>query len=121
MRVIVAGLRDIAPGEEFTDYELVCRVIQESGFRITELVSGGARGVDRLGERWAAERGIPVRQFIPEWDSYQGKSAGVIRNGLMAAHAEALIAIWDEKSRGTRDMLERALRKELPVHLHLLG
>lgn len=121
MRVILAGVRDIAPGQEFTDYELVCRVVQESGFTITELVSGGARGVDRLGERWAAEHGVPIKRFTPDWNGPFKKAAGHIRNTEMADYAEALIAIWDEKSRGTKDMLEKALREERLIHLHLLG
>ena len=47
MKVIIAGSRDI------TDYSLVCRAISESKFDITEVISGTARGVDTLGEKWA--------------------------------------------------------------------
>ena len=119
MRVIICGVRDIGPAQ-FTDYELVCQAVQESGFAITEVVSGGARGVDLLGERWAAERDVPVHRIEADWQAF-GKSAGVIRNGLLCAYAEAVVAIWDEKSRGTKDCLERALRKGLPIHLQLVN
>ena len=60
MKTIIAGSRDL------TDYNLVKLAVEESGFEIAEVVSGGARGVDRLGERWAKEHGVPIKRFIPE-------------------------------------------------------
>ena len=114
MRVIVAGSRGIK------DYELICRVIADSGFDITTLVSGGADGVDRLGERWATERGIPVDRFNAQWDLY-GKKAGPYRNQKMAEDADALVAVMVRRgSRGTQDMLTRARTIGLRIHLHLV-
>ena len=72
--------------------------------QVTEIVSGGARGVDRLGERYARQRGIPCKVFPALWEKY-GKSAGVIRNGKMAAYADYGVAIWDGESRGTAHMV----------------
>lgn len=69
-----------------------------------------------MGERWAKERGIPVRQFLPNWED--GRSAGIIRNLEMANYADALIAIWDGKSRGTRHMVEAARANELKVTVY---
>lgn len=93
MKVIIAGSRGI------TDYAIVERAIRESGFQITEVVSGTARGVDRLGERWAAEHGIPVAPFPADWKI--GKNAGILRNAQMAEYAEAAIIIWDGSSNGS--------------------
>lgn len=101
MRVIIAGSRDIV------DPGIVDEAVRESGFEITEVVSGGARGVDRMGEAWARKHGIPVKVFPADWDK-NGKSAGPIRNEEMAKYAEALIAIWDGYSRGTDNMIDRA-------------
>ena len=101
MRVIIAGSRDIA------DYNLVIEAISSSPFKITTIVSGGARGVDKLGERWAKEHDRRVKKFYADWDVY-GKAAGHIRNVRMAKYADALIAVWDGKSRGTRDMIDVA-------------
>ena len=53
MRVIIAGSRDI------TDYALVCRAVEESGFEVTQVVCGCRRGAYKLGERWADEHGVP--------------------------------------------------------------
>jgi hypothetical protein len=74
---------------------------------ITEVVSGGATGVDELGEAWAKAQGIPITQFLvskADWDTY-GKSAGPRRNRVMAAYGDALLAIWDGASRGTANMI----------------
>ncbi len=79
MKTIIAGSRDI------TDYSLVCRAISESKFNITEVISGTARGVDTLGEKWVADNKIPVKKFFPNWSI--GKQAGFLRNLLMEVKA----------------------------------
>lgn len=108
MKTIVAGSRGI------DDYQVVQKVIDSAPWQITEVVSGGARGVDRLGERWAREHRIAVMLFAAEWGRL-GKKAGVLRNEQMARYAEALIAVWDRSSRGTRHMILRATELGLRV------
>ena len=76
---------------------------------ITEVVSGGARGVDHLGERFAQQNGIPLRIFPADWEKY-GKAAGSIRNNQMALYADVLLAVWDGDSRGTQDMIAAMCR-----------
>lgn len=112
MRVIIAGSREII------DYGIVMDSIFNSGFinSLSEIVSGGARGVDRLGEKCAQELGIPVKVFKADWDRY-GKGAGHIRNEQMANYANALIAVWDGKSKGTKNMIDCAKRLGLKVHI----
>lgn len=97
MKVIVAGSRSII------DYEFVKKHLDDCQLSIKEVVSGGAIGVDRLGERWAKENNIPIKQFLPDWKQY-GKQAGFLRNHDMALYADFLVAFWDGKSRGTQDM-----------------
>jgi hypothetical protein len=111
MKTIIAGSRSI------NDYKVVKKAIVESGFQITEVVSGGAKGVDRLGERWARENRIPIQTFLPDWIR-QGKSAGIIRNIDMAGYADALIAIWDGVSKGTAQMIESAKLRGLKIYIH---
>lgn len=101
MLVIIAGTR------HFIDPKLLDKTIEESGFHITCVISGAARGVDLLGERWAQKRGIGVRSFPAKWDAF-GKAAGVMRNEDMAKVAQALIALPCQHSKGTKDMIERA-------------
>ncbi len=114
MRVIIAGGRDIF------DMEAVATAIAEAGFKITEVVCGLARGVDTLGSEWAMNHGIPVTNFAADWQKF-GKRAGTVRNALMGNYAEALIAVWDGKSRGTKHMIDYARMKNLKVHVHPYG
>jgi len=77
---------------------------------------GDDAGADRLGEQWASKHGIPVKQFPAQWRKH-GHSAGYKRNETMADNADALIALWDGKSRGTKHMIDIARRKGLPVYV----
>lgn len=112
MRVIIAGSRSIK------DIALVEAAVSESGFAVSQVVSGTATGVDLLGEQWAARRRIPVARFPADWDRY-GKRAGHIRNRKMAENADALVAIWDGVSKGTANMIEQASAMGLKVHIYL--
>lgn len=113
MRTIIAGSRTI------DTYTAVALAVHASGWaeEISEVVSGAARGVDALGERWASEHGVPVKRFPADWGAYK-KAAGPMRNEQMAAYADALIAVWDGESRGTEDMIARAEARGLKVYVH---
>jgi len=111
MKTIIAGGRDLARPR------LVEAAMEDCPWQPSEIVSGAARGIDRMGEEWAGEREIPVKQFPADWDTHP-KSAGPIRNRQMAKYADALVAIWDGKSRGTKNMIEEAKRKNLEIHIH---
>jgi hypothetical protein len=110
MKVIIAGSRSIA------SMEVVEQAIKESGFEITQVVSGLARGVDTLGLSWGKKNSIHGVGIPADWGLF-GRSAGLIRNQEMADYADALIAIWDGKSRGTKDMIDRATKKGLKVYV----
>lgn len=112
MRVIIAGTRTI------TDYDIVKQAIIESGFTITEIVCGLAKGPDILGEQYSKENNIPVTYFPADWKGF-GKAAGHIRNEQMGDYTigGGLIAIWDGQSRGTRHMIDYARRKGLLVYI----
>lgn len=110
MKTIIAGSRDI------TEYELVVQAVAESGFVITEVVCGMAKGVDMMGYRYAQEHGIPVKEFPANWNKH-GRAAGPIRNKEMADYADALIALWDGESRGTKNMIDLANRQGLKVYV----
>ena len=86
MRVIIAGSRSMTGAEE------VAIAIVHFGFAVTEVMSGGARGVDTLGEAWARTHKIPIRRVPADWQRY-GKSVGFRRNEAMAHVADALIAV----------------------------
>ena len=129
MKVIIAGSRppDFARTPEGWDAENVWfdeaakaieTAVAGSGFEITEVVSGTARGIDTLGEMWAAENRLPVKRFHPKWHGPLGqvnKRAGFDRNEQMANYADALIAIWDGQSRGTKHMIEAMKQRNKPA------
>ena len=111
MKTIIAGSRILR------DPKLVEAAVKASGFHITEVVSGEAAGIDQLGEKWAAVNGLPVKRFVPKWKTH-GKAAGPIRNRAMAEYAQALIAIWNGKSKGTENMIQQARDHGLEVYVH---
>jgi hypothetical protein len=112
MRVIVAGSR-----EGFVARN-VFEAIEESKFTITEIVSGTARGVDTDGEYYARCNKLPLKQFPANWNLY-GKAAGYIRNKEMALYADALVAVWDGKSPGTKNMIETMKSLNKPVYVYI--
>lgn len=113
MKVIIAGSRTI------NDYYELIEAIKGCGFRITQVISGGCRGADTLGERYAREHRIPISHMLPDWNKH-GRSAGPRRNSEMATQADALIALWDGESRGTKDMIEKAHERGIPVYVRLV-
>ena len=119
MKCIIAGSRTIK------DYGLVLDAIEKSGFEITEVVSGTADGVDKLGERFAMDEAIPIKRFPANWKKY-GKKAGPLRNEEMAVYVQqyfgGAIIIWDGISRGTRSMISLAKSRLQPkkVYIHTL-
>lgn len=92
------------------------RVIQMNKLAPT-VITGGAKGADSIGDAWAMEVGLITEVFEANWAAY-GKSAGPVRNEQMALAADGLVAFWDGKSRGTKDMIRRALTKGLEVHVY---
>ena len=114
MRTIIAGSRSI------TDYAVVEEAVRASGFEPSVVLWGGAGGVDALGKHWAEVRGLPWEPFFADWERH-GRGAGPIRNQKMANNADALIAVWDGKSHGTKDMIAKAKRRGLKVYVHDLS
>lgn len=116
LRVIIAGSRTIN-ADHPRALEALHVVVVASGFDIGCVVSGGARGADDLGERYARWRGLSLQVYPADWKTL-GKRAGPIRNEQMAENADALIALWDGDSPGTRHMIETARTRGLLVHVH---
>lgn len=111
----------IAGSKGFDDYELLEREVLAYADSIPEdfsvsIVSGGARGADRLGEIFAYAHGAQVYRYPADWNSY-GKSAGYIRNDQMALIADGLIAFWDGNSKGTKHMIDIMNRHQKPVYI----
>lgn len=113
MKVIVTGCRDYKNTKHIED------VLNNSPFEITELITGGAPGVDAVAFVWGLSKGLPQQEFLAEWDKYF-KYASSKRNTEMAEYADALIAFWDGKSPGTRSMINIAEHLGLKVKIIMI-
>lgn len=76
----------------------------------TEIVSGGAIGVDRSARNYARTHNIKLKEFLPEYERY-GRSAPLKRNLQIIDYADEVIAFWDGMSHGTRFVIENAKEK----------
>lgn len=131
MKLIIAGSRSI------TSYSILLSAIVESGIwsnykRSIEVVSGTARGADRLGEQFAEKNALKLFKKPAEWDKWRVAGANVqVRNGKkynalaghwrneeMAEMADQALILWDGTSTGSLDMMNRMLAHGKPVYLY---
>lgn len=112
-KVIIAGSRDY---DDYHHLSKACDYLLSALYERAriEIVSGTARGADKLGELYANERGYLLTRFPADWNTH-GRSAGYLRNRKMAEYADALIAFPIGKSPGTRDMIRQARQLDLHV------
>ena len=111
-KVIIAGGRDFADYQKL--YKTANKILQNK--KNIEIVSGGAKGADALGEKYAKEMSFELKIFPADWNKH-GKGAGFIRNKQMADYADALIAYWNGESKGTKHMIETAKKQKLNIRI----
>ena len=109
-RLAVVGSRT------FHDYDLLSQVLGSVHTPISIIVSGGAKGADSLAEKYALEHDIDTDIYLPDWDKFK-KTAGFVRNYDIVANADAVVAFWDGKSRGTMHTVKIAEKAGLPVYI----
>lgn len=85
---------------------------------ITEIVSGGARGVDTCARDYALAHGLKLTEFLPEYDKY-GRGAPLRRNITIIEHADLVLAFWDGKSRGTKFVIDNCKKRNVPVRVYI--
>lgn len=119
MKLAIVGSRGI------TDRTVLDAAIQQwfaesytvagsAGHRITEVISGSARGVDTLAAQWATEHGVKLTECIPDWEQH-GHRAALLRNEDIVRAADAVLVIWDCKSTGTKHSMDVAKRLKKPT------
>lgn len=115
MKTIIAGSRKGVDIDDFLD------ALDGVSWEITEVISGGAEGVDSLAEAWADNKKLPLKIYEADWVKDKN-AAGFIRNERMIneSGAEALLAIWDGQSKGTSRMIKIARKKGLKVQIHFV-
>ena len=110
MKLAIVGSRD------FDDYDKLKESIPFEAPDISVIISGGAKGADTLGWRFAATMGIPTLIFKPEWDKL-GKKAGFIRNQQIVDACDMVLAFWDGKSKGTEHTISLAKKAKKPTFI----
>lgn len=111
MKLVIAGSRTLNPSYQFIWNAIKMLKLQT----ITEIISGGAEGVDSEAQHFASHMDLPFSLFPADWKTH-GKAAGPIRNKQMAHYAHALLLIWDGESRGSSNMKKEMLKLKKPVY-----
>lgn len=106
----------IVGSRTFADFDLLQQAVDalRETQDVTCIVSGGAQGADKLGERYAAKHSLKINVFEPDWKKY-GKVAGMIRNKDIVAAADHVLAFWDGKSKGTKNSIDHAKKMNKPL------
>ncbi len=107
MRVAIIGSRSLRV-DHLEDY------LPEN---VTEIVSGGARGIDTCAREYALAHGLKLTEFLPEYEKY-GRSAPLRRNVTIIEYADLVIAFWDGSSRGTKYVIDNCKKRNVPVVVH---
>ena len=109
MRVAVIGSRGLTVGR-LEDY---------LPMDTTEIVSGGARGVDACARDYALRHGLKLTEYLPEYNRY-GRAAPLKRNITIIENADLVLAFWDGVSRGTKYVIDNCKQRNIPVEVYIL-
>jgi len=86
----------------------------------TEIVSGGAKGIDTCARDYALLHDIKLTEFLPEYNKY-GRGAPLKRNLQIIEYADVVIAFWNGKSKGTKYVIDNCKKMNVKVDVHLIG
>lgn len=114
MKLIVAGSRDYS--DKATLFMILDNVKKD--YPLEKIIHGGSQGPDLIAGEWAAANGIECKVFEADWDKHK-RAAGPIRNKQMAAEGTHLLAIWDGSSKGTKNMISEAAKKDLKTKVFI--
>ena len=106
MKLLIVGSRSI------NDFDLSGYITDE----VDTIISGGAGGVDSLAEKYADAHRLSKYILRPKYKLY-GRAAPLKRNEEMVEIADAVLIIWDGKSKGTRYTLNYAQKTKKHVTL----
>ena len=85
----------------------------------TEIVSGGAKGVDTSAKEYAKSNGINLTEFLPEYTRF-GRSAPLKRNISIIEYSDIVLAFWDGKSRGTKFVIDNCRKLGVEVRVYII-
>lgn len=85
---------------------------------VTEIVSGGAKGIDNCAKEYAIKNRLILTEFLPEYKRY-GRNAPLKRNLQIIDYADLVLAFWDGQSKGTKFVIEHCKAQNKPVRIFL--
>jgi predicted Rossmann fold nucleotide-binding protein DprA/Smf involved in DNA uptake len=113
MKAAVVGSRSVS------HYDVVKAILNQYTF--TQIISGGAKGVDRLAEQYSNENNlVEPLVILPDWKRYN-RGAGAVRNREIVDSSDFVIAIWDGKSKGTLISINYAKKQNKPLYVWLIS
>lgn len=110
MRVAVVGSRDLR----------VRHLENYLPASVTEIISGGARGIDTSAREFARARHLKLTEFLPEYQKY-GRSAPLIRNITIIQNADLVLIFWDKKSHGSKFVIDNCRKRNIPFVVYVKG
>ena len=109
MKVAVIGSRGLSVSD-------LGRYLPEN---TTEIVSGGAKGVDTSAREYALAHGIKLTEFLPEYTRF-GRGAPLKRNITIIEYSDIVLAFWDGKSRGTKFVIDNCRKLGVEVRVYII-
>ena len=88
--------------------------------KTTEILSGGARGVDTCAKNYATKQGIKITEILPDYKKY-GRAAPIKRNIEIIEKADAVVAFWDGKSKGTEFVINHCKKHNKTVKIYVIN
>ena len=82
----------------------------------TEMISGGAKGIDTSAREYATANNIRLTEFLPEYNKY-GRGAPLKRNIEIIQNADKVLAFWDGESRGTHFVIKKCQEQNIPIEI----
>ena len=121
MKILICGSRDVDEQEVLA---ALCKLTLELSNHIVdlhdmEIILGGARGVDKIAEKWFRDAGVPIKVFTANWEEY-GRRAGILRNIKMLNYlgdSGMVVAIHNGDSPGTAFVIKEAKSRNLQLKI----
>lgn len=112
MKVAVVGSRTLSQA-------YYARLSENVPAGCSEIISGGASGIDALAEQYAVKEGLKLTVIAPDYEKHH-KSAPLFRNAQIVEQADYVLALWDGKSKGTLNIIMTCLTQHKPIRLVLV-
>ena len=109
MKVAIVGSRSLS----VNDFE---RYLPQG---VTEIVTGGAKGIDTCAKEYANLKGFKLKEFLPKYN-IEGKSAPLVRNLRIIEYADEVIAFWDGVSKGTNFVINNCKKRGKKITVYRL-